>query len=287
MQWQDEGWQTPAVDRLILYELNVYGFTDQAPDLPAEIKGTFRGLIHRIKEGYFNDLGVTALALMPTSEAPTALSDNRLGYDPSGFMTIERDFGTCDEFRALVDTAHQHGLAVIVDQVFNHTSNYFNPLWQLIHDGTEGGFYFSGSTPWGNRVATEKEEVQNMLIDACKMFIKEYRIDGFRFDATHSMWMDHTFLRRLAYEIKDKGFKPDCILIAENLPNEPDLNLQGYNGMPSGVTLFTTRSRPCCGRGSFGTGRTIPQPIWEHLLLQQGLFRGPHQQCGQLLRKPR
>lgn len=250
-QWQDEGWQTPAVDRLILYELNVYGFTDQAPDLPAEIKGTFRGLIHRIKEGYFNDLGVTALALMPTSEAPTALSDNRLGYDPSGFMTIERDFGTCDEFRALVDTAHQHGLAVIVDQVFNHTSNYFNPLWQLIHDGTEGGFYFSGSTPWGNRVATEKEEVQNMLIDACKMFIKEYRIDGFRFDATHSMWMDHTFLRRLAYEIKDKGFKPDCILIAENLPNEPDLNLQGYNGYAQWCDAFHDKIKALLREGIF------------------------------------
>jgi 1,4-alpha-glucan branching enzyme len=250
-QWHDQDWVTPPVDRLILYEFNVYGFTDQDPDLPAELAGTFRGTIHRIKEGYFEDLGITALALMPTSEAPTALSDNRLGYDPSGFMTIERDFGTCDEFRALVDTAHQHGLAVIVDQVFNHTSNYFNPLWQLIQDGTPGGFYFSGSTPWGNRVATEKEEVQNMLIDACKMFIREYHVDGFRFDATHSSWMDHTFLHRLAYEIKDKGFKPDCILIAENLPNEVDLNLQGYNGYAQWCDAFHDKIKALLREGVF------------------------------------
>ena len=228
--WNDMLWRTTPVDELIIYELNVYGFTDQDPRVPQEIAGTFRGIIHRIEEGYFNELGVTALALMPTSEAPTRLGPTRLGYDPCGFMTIERDFGSCDDFRALVDTAHQHGLSVIVDQVFNHTSNTFNPLWEMIDDGTHGGFYFSGSTPWGNRVATEKEIVQNMLIDACKMFIREYHIDGFRFDATHSSWLDHSLLHNLACQIKDKGFKRDCILIAENLPNEPDLNLEGYNG---------------------------------------------------------
>lgn len=229
-KWRDQTWKTPPMDQLILYEMNIYGFTDQDPRVPEEISGSFRGVIHRIREGYFNRLGVTALALMPTSEAPSALGPNRLGYEPCGFMTIERDFGTCDDFRAMVDEAHRHGLAVIVDQVFNHTANSFNPLWELILDGTPGGFYFSGSTPWGNRVATEKEEVQNMLIDACKMFIREYHVDGFRFDATHSGWLDHSLLRNLAHEIKDKGFKADCLLIAENLPNEPDLNLEGYNG---------------------------------------------------------
>lgn len=250
-QWHDHSWKTPPLDRLILYELNVYGFTDQDPELPEEIAGTFRGVSERIRTGYFERLGVTALALMPTSEAPTALGPNRLGYDPCGFMTIERDFGTCDDFRALVDTAHQHGLAVIVDQVFNHTSNYFNPLWDLIHDGTPGGFYFNGSTPWGNRVATEKEEVQNMLIDACKMFIREYHIDGFRFDATHSSWMDHTFLHRLAREIKDSGFKPDCLLIAENLPNEPDLNLEGYNGFAQWCDPFHDKIKALLREGVF------------------------------------
>ena len=250
-EWHDQSWQTPPVDQLILYELNIYGFTDQDPNIPPELAGNFQGTIHRLREGYFNDLGVTALALMPTSEAPSALGPDRLGYDPCGFMTIERDFGSCDDFRALVDEAHQRGLAVIVDQVFNHTSNYFNPLWELIKDGTPGGFYFSGSTPWGNRVATEKPEVQNMLIDACKMFIKEYHVDGFRFDATHSSWMDHGFLHRLAAEIKDSGFKPDCIIIAENLPNEPDLNLKGYNGYAQWCDAFHDKIKALLREGVF------------------------------------
>lgn len=250
-QWQDGAWQTPPMDRLIIYELNVYGFTGEDPEIPQEIAGTFRGVTRRILDGYFNRLGVTALALMPTSEAPTALGPDRLGYDPCGFMTIERDFGTCDDFRALVDAAHRQGLAVIVDQVFNHTSNTFNPLWELIHDGTPGGFYFNGETPWGNRVATEKDEVKNMLIDACKMFIREYHVDGFRFDATHSSWMDHRFLHRLAREIKDSGFKPDCLLIAENLPNEPDLNLEGYNGYAQWCDPFHDKIKALLREGVF------------------------------------
>ncbi len=84
---------------------------------------------------------------MPTSEAWSSFG---LGYDPCSFMSVEKDFGSPDDFRELVDTAHNHGLAVIIDQVFNHTSNDFNPLWRLIDDGSDpGGFYFAGSTQWG------------------------------------------------------------------------------------------------------------------------------------------
>lgn len=229
-RWKTQHWKTPNLSDLIIYEMNVYGFTEGDPDIPLEEQGKFSGVIRRIKNGYFKDLGVNALGLMPTSEAPSLQGPTALGYDPCGFASIERDFGTTEEFRELVDTAHQHGIAVLLDLVFNHTSNTFNPLWDAISDSNPGGFYFSGSTPWGNRVATEREEVQDYLIDVAKLLLKEYRVDGFRFDATHSSWMDHDFLRRLQYEIRDRGFKPDCILIVENLPNEPDLNLDGWNG---------------------------------------------------------
>ncbi len=228
--WKDLSWKTPKLSDLIIYEMNVYGFSEGDPDIPKEEQGKFAGVIRRIKNGFFKDLGVNTLGLMPTSEAPSLQGPTALGYDPCGFASIERDFGTPEEFRELVDTAHQHGIAVLLDLVFNHTSNTFNPLWNAISDSQPGGFYFSGGTPWGNRVATEREEVQNYLIDVCKLLLHEYKVDGFRFDATHSSWMDHGFLHRLQYEIRDRGFKPDCILIVENLPNEPDLNLDGWNG---------------------------------------------------------
>lgn len=229
-QWQSRSWKTPALSELLIYEMNVYGFTIHDYDIPPAEQGKFQGVIRRIKNGYFRDLGFNALGLMPTSEAPSLQGPTSMGYDPCGFASIERDFGSPDDLRELVDVAHQNGVAVLLDLVFNHTANTFNPLWGIIDDGNPGGLYFSGGTPWGNRVATEREEVQNYLIDICKLLLTEYKVDGFRFDATHSDWMDHRFLFRLEYEIRQRGFKPDCVLICENLPNQPDLNRDGWNG---------------------------------------------------------
>lgn len=249
-KWTDDQWQTPEVKDLILYELNIYGFTDNDPDIDDEIQGTFKGVTQRIKEGYFEKLGITALALMPTSEVP--IKKRGLGYEPCTYMSVEKDFGTPDDFREMINEAHRHGLAVLVDQVFNHTSNDFNPLWNLIDDGSDdGGFYFNGGTMWGNKMATGREEVDNMLIDSCKMFIREYHIDGFRFDASHSYFLNHKLLHRLAHEIKDKGFKKDAILIAENLPNEPDLNLEGYNGYAQWSDIFHDKIKALLREGEF------------------------------------
>ena len=249
--WHGTDWKTPDLSKLVLYEMNVYGFTEGDPDVPPEEQGKFKGVIRRIHNGFFQSLGVNALGLMPTSEAPTMQGPTTLGYDPCGFASTERDFGTPDDLRELVDTAHQNGIAVLLDLVFNHTANSFNPLWDLIADQNPGGFYFSGSTPWGNRVATEREEVQDYLIDVCKLLITEYRVDGFRFDATHSDWMDHGFLHRLQYEIRDRGFKPDCILIVENLPNQSDLNRDGWNGFAQWCDPFHDKIKALLREGVF------------------------------------
>ncbi|MFO7819705.1 MAG: alpha-amylase family glycosyl hydrolase [Halanaerobacter sp.] len=247
-EWEDEAWETPDMSDLIIYELNVYGFTDGDSDIPLKEQSTFEGVISRIKNGYFEDLGVNTLALMPTSESWSSFG---LGYDPCSFMSVEQDFGRPDDFRQLVDTAHRHDLAVIIDQVFNHTSNQFNPLWELIDDNSGGGgFYFSGSTQWGNRLATGKDEVDNMLIDSCKLFIEEYHVDGFRFDATHSYYMDHKLLYELHQEIK-QGIKEDAIMIAENLPNESDLNFAGVDGYAQWCDLFHDKMKALLREGTF------------------------------------
>ena len=113
----------------------------------------------------------------------------------------------------------------------------------------------------GNRVATGKEEVDNMLIDSCKMLIREYHEDGFRFDATHSYIINHALLHRLAYEIKDKGFKPDAILIAENLPNESDLNLQGFNGYAQWSDIFHDKVKALLREGEFEGVQNTPDDL--------------------------
>mgnify|MGYP000592550048 CR=1 FL=1 len=156
----------------------------------------------------------------------------------------------------MVDAAHQNGVAVISDQVFNHASNDFNPLWKLIldhpaeeGDSAEGGLYFSGATPWGNRISTERTETQNMLIDVCKNMVVENHVDGFRFDFTHSSLMHHDFLNRLADELQ--AIKPDVILIAENMPNERDLNRQGFNGYAQWANDFHDGIKALLREGEF------------------------------------
>ena len=252
--WTDASWQTPNMAKLIVYELSVYGFTEGDSDIARP--GTFAGITERARRGYFNDLGVTALALMPLAEFSGMEGPRTLGYNPSLFCTVERDFGTPDDLRELVDAAHSQGLAVILDQVFNHTDNDFNPLWKAIlehpneeFDTDEGGLYFSGKTRWGNRVATEKQDVQHMLIDACKLLLTEYHVDGFRFDATHTDFMDHGFVLRLADELTT--FKPPVLLIAENLPNQPDLNRSGYNGFAQWADPFHDKLKALLREGAY------------------------------------
>jgi len=276
-EWHDQDWKTPLVSDLILYELSVYGFTKDDPDVAEAHQGKFTGIIDRIRAGYFERIGATAISIMPVNEFSTPMGPGALGYNPSLFFAPERDFGTPDDYRAMVDTAHQHGLAVISDQVFNHTSNDFNPLWKFIlehpaeeGDPAEGGLYFSGSTPWGNRVSTERTETQNMLIDVCKHMIIEHHVDGFRFDFTHSSLVHHGFLNRLADELQ--VLKPDVILIAENMPNESDLNRQGFNGFAQWSNDFHDGLKALLREGEFEGKQDDPQAIGTIFYFSKAVF---------------
>jgi 1,4-alpha-glucan branching enzyme len=276
-EWGDSDWKTTPVDQLILYELSIYGFTHERADIPPEHQGKFMGVIDRIEEGYFERLGVTALSIMPINEFSNPQGPEALGYNPSLYFALEQDFGEPDAFRGLVDAAHGRGLAVIMDQVFNHTDNGYNPLWKLIlehpaeeADGGEGGLYFSGGTPWGNRVSTERPETQNLLIDACKLMLKEYHVDGFRFDFTHSSLMDHGFLNRLAAELQ--AFKPDVILIAENMPNERDLNREGFNGFAQWNNEFHDKLKALLREGIFEGERPDFNELADIFYFSKSLF---------------
>ena len=145
----------PLPDRadLIIYELSVYGFTEGDGGINAA--GDLRRVTQRIRGGYFTGLGITALSRMPLAESSDMQGPTSLGYSTVlVFSAVERDFGAPDDLRALVDAAHARKLAVLLDEVFNHTSNGANPLWQAILERprggvgqADGGLYFSGSTP--------------------------------------------------------------------------------------------------------------------------------------------
>jgi maltooligosyltrehalose trehalohydrolase len=199
--WTDLGWMGTSLQHLIIYELHVGTFS------PA---GTFAGAAARLDE--VARLGVTAVEIMPVAEFP---GERNWGYDGVDLFAPSRAYGTPDDLRSLVDTAHALGLAVILDVVYNHL-------------GPEGAYltayspyYFTERhrSPWGagvNLDGKHSEHVRAFFIENALHWLTEYHVDGFRLDATHALCDDgpQHFLAEWASRVREAH--PRAILIAED-----------------------------------------------------------------------
>ncbi len=168
-------------------------------------------------------LGFTVFQLMPVN----AFSGTRnWGYDGVLPYAPTNAYGTPEELKALVDRAHELGLMVMLDVVYNH----FGPDGNYLHAFAPGFFDESKHTPWGGAVAVSKPEVADFFIENARMWIEEYRFDGLRFDAVHAIG-DPAFLDRMATAIRD-GAGPDrhVHLVLENEENDAErLRDGGYD----------------------------------------------------------
>ena len=158
---------------LVIYEAHVGTFPGAG--------GTFATFSNRL--GYLAELGATAVELMPINEFPSATS---WGYNPAYPFAVEKNYGTPETLKALVRAAHGHGLATMMDVVHNHWDGG-SALWQF--DGTAPtGPYFYASDPytwtwWGPRPDYGRAEVREYINDTFRMWLDDYRISGFRWDA--------------------------------------------------------------------------------------------------------
>ena len=170
--WHDQRWQGLTMSDLVLYELHVGTFSEQ---------GTFDGVIPHLAE--LRELGVTAIELMPVAEFP---GERNWGYDGVHLYAPESAYGGPDGLRRLVDAAHEAGLGVLLDVVYNHTG----PEGSVLH---EYGPYFVDRyrTPWGgsaNFDGPQSDEVRRFVIDNALYWITEYHLDGLRLDATDQIY---------------------------------------------------------------------------------------------------
>ena len=211
--WHECGYVTPHFHDYVIYQLHVGTFF--TPYLP-EKGGTFLDVASRIP--YLVELGVTAIQLMPIQEFQTEFS---LGYNGTDYFSPEMDFavddgrlapyletvnrlldarralpyraedlhGEMNQLKALVDLAHLHGLAILLDVVYNHAGGDFGDqsLYFFDRQSTDGGhgnsLYFSDKGHAGGLVFDfGKPEVRDFLIHNAKFFLDEYRVDGFRYD---------------------------------------------------------------------------------------------------------
>ncbi|HSU14075.1 alpha-amylase family glycosyl hydrolase [Longimicrobium sp.] len=182
--WGSEPWFTPAWNELVIYELHVGTFNDPRAGGAA---GTFDSVRARLP--YLRDLGANCIELMPSVEFA---GDFSWGYNPGDIFAIESVYGGPDALKRLVRAAHEHGIAVIFDVVYNHFGPGDLDLWRF--DGWapaegKGGIYFyndeRSSTPWGDtRPDYGRPEVRRFIRDNALRWLEEFRFDGLRWDAT-------------------------------------------------------------------------------------------------------
>ncbi|MBD2759946.1 alpha amylase C-terminal domain-containing protein [Yimella sp. cx-573] len=224
-----------SLDDLVIYELHVGSFNAE------QGRGSFESVAARLD--YLKSLGVNAIELMPVMEFA---GDDSWGYNPAHLFAVESTLGGPDGLKQLVRQAHERGIAVIVDVVYNHFGPSDLPTWQF--DGwsesdDKGGIYFynddRSSTPWGDtRPDYGREEVRAFIRDNAVMWLRDFHADGLRFDMTpyirskDGSGMDIPEGWALMREVNSvvREHFPDRLLIAEDMQQNPAVSYTGDGG---------------------------------------------------------
>ncbi|MET3128052.1 1,4-alpha-glucan branching enzyme [Arcicella rosea] len=278
--WEEDNFQMPTWNKLVIYELHVgtYHVKNKGQ------VGDFYSLIEKLD--YLKDLGINAIEVMPPFEFP---GDFSWGYNPSYPFAIESSYGGPDAFKAFIKAAHEHGIAVILDVVYNHFGPTDMDLWQF--DGWQengmGGIYFyndwRANTPWGDtRPDYGRPEVRQYIRDNAMMWLEEFRVDGLRMDMTpyirnvkanedsSSILQEGlSLIRWINSEVAEKF--PWKIIIAEDL---------------HGLDSITDHLGNECGLG-FGSqwDADFVHPIRKALIEQEDEYRNMESICLALLNK--
>jgi 1,4-alpha-glucan branching enzyme len=228
--WRDEGWVTPFFEDMVIYELHVGTFSgggDGVNRHPARFRDVVDAHL-----GHLLELGVNVIELMPLGEFAGDLS---WGYNPAFQFAPESAYGSPDDLKHLVDVCHRHGIAVILDVVYNHMGPSDLAGNLLEYDGEELYFYPEGNgyreTPWGPRLDYGRVEVRDFIRDNVRYWLEEFHLDGLRVDATDFIkvnaegWDVLRDISRAADAVS-----PKAIVVAEQLPNDPAVSLPVSEG---------------------------------------------------------
>jgi maltooligosyltrehalose trehalohydrolase len=207
--WTDTNWQGIELAEMILYELHTGTFTQV---------GTFQGIISKLD--HLQTLGITAIELLPIAQFP---GHHNWGYDGVFPFAIQNTYGTAADLKQLVNAAHQRGIAVILDVVYNHAGpegNYLNDFAPYFTDKYKlfwgGAVNFDGAWCDG---------VRNYFIQNALMWLDEFHIDGLRLDAVHAIFDSSALhiMEELTAQVRllEQRVQSKKILIAEFDLNNP------------------------------------------------------------------
>ncbi|MGH3480680.1 MAG: glycogen debranching protein GlgX, partial [Nocardioidaceae bacterium] len=193
------------IHQTVIYEAHAKGMTMRHPQIPDDVRGSYAGLAHPVMIRHFQQLGVTAVELMPVHQfvhdatlAQRGLR-NYWGYNTIGFFAPHNDyacFGTrgeqVQEFKTMVRELHRAGIEVILDVVYNHTAegNHLGPTlsfrgidnaaYYRLVDGDPEHYYDTTGT--GNSLNVRHHDSLRLIMDSLRYWVTEMHVDGFRFD---------------------------------------------------------------------------------------------------------
>ncbi|TRX73544.1 malto-oligosyltrehalose trehalohydrolase [Pseudomonas mangiferae] len=206
--WRNIDWKGRPWHECVLYEVHV------------GLLGGFRGVEAHLPA--LAHLGITAIELMPLNDFP---GERNWGYDGVLPFAPDSAYGTPDELRHLVDRAHDLGLMVFVDVVYNH----FGPDGNYLGQYAKGFFRHDIQTPWGDAIDFRQRPVRDFFLQNALMWLQDYRVDGLRLDAVHAI-SEKDFLVELAAEVR-KALVParHVHLVLENEHNDARLLEAGFD----------------------------------------------------------
>lgn len=239
--WKVSDFKLQEASNMVIYEILIRDFTE---------KRSIKGVEEKLE--YLKNLGVNAIELMPFNEFE---GNDSWGYNPSFYFAPDKAYGTSNDYKSFIDACHSKGIAVIMDMVLNHSYGQ-SPMVQMYQkaDGTpsadnpwynqKSNFANTGAQ-WGSDFNHESQYTKAFVDSVCAYWMKEYKVDGFRFDFTkgfsntpypasgNDSWGNPydaariKNLKRIYDEMKKRN--PDAILICEHLAdNKEEKELASY-----------------------------------------------------------
>lgn len=204
--WRNAAWSGRPWPEAILYEVHV------------GLAGGFRGLAERLPQ--LADLGITAVELMPIAEFP---GNRNWGYDGVLPFAPDAAYGSPDDLKGLVDRAHDLGLMMIQDVVYNH----FGPEGNYLNSYASGFFRADLHTPWGAAIDFKNPVVRRFFIENALYWLEEYQFDGLRLDAVQAI-SERDWLIELSDAVRASFPNRQIHLILENDNNDAALLDHAY-----------------------------------------------------------
>ncbi|WP_102960272.1 malto-oligosyltrehalose trehalohydrolase [Mangrovicella endophytica] len=202
-EWRTADWKGRPWHETVFYELHTGTFTPE---------GTFDGIIGKLD--YLVKTGITAIELMPIAQFG---GSRGWGYDGVYLYAPHPVYGGPEGLKRLVDAAHERGLMVFLDVVYNH----FGPDGNYITSYAPSFFHEEMHTAWGAAIAYDKAPVRNFMIENALFWLEEYRLDGLRLDAIDSIedMTDEPLVRELAAAVRQRVTDRHVHLTTEDARN--------------------------------------------------------------------